>query len=552
MQISKDLALIGAGYWGKNLARNFHEMGMLHTLCDPSPEVLSSYGKEYDHVNKCHSLEQALICPEIRKVAIAAPAILHFKLARASLLAGKDVFVEKPLCLNILEAEELTLIAKSRKAVLMVGHLLQYHPCIVKLQELVRDGDIGRIHYITSNRLNLGKIRQEENALWSFAPHDISVVLSLVGGAVPRKIRTVGGAYISHGVADTTLTSLRFSEDVRAHIHVSWLNPFKEQKLTVVGSRGLVVFDDTKPWSEKLVIHRNYLVWSDGRFPPVANPLGVPIPVAEKEPLREECLHFHECCASRMTPRTDGEEGLRVLRVLCAAQESLTSDGEAVDLNRDHSHPFIHPTAIVDSDATVSDGCKIWHFSHVMRDAVVGPNCNIGQNVVISPNVTLGKNVKVQNNVCIYTGVSVEDNAFLGPSCVFTNVSNPRSEINRHAVYERTLVRRGASIGANATIVCGIELGQYCMVAAGAVVTQNVPDYALVVGAPARQRGWVSRHGVRMEPDSEGKMVCPESGLRYIIHKDGKVRCVDCAEESPLPEEMRTGTIPYRQLAPRR
>ncbi len=197
---------------------------------------------------------------------------------------------------------------------------------------------------------------------------------------------------------------------------------------------------------------------------------------------------------------------------------------------------FVHPTAVVDEPVTIGAGTKIWHFCHVMSGACLGERCNLGQNVFIAGGVVIGSNCKIQNNVSVYAGVELEDDVFCGPSCVFTNVSNPRSQIVRHAQYERTLVRRGATIGANATIICGITLGRYAFVAAGAVVTRDVPDYALVMGVPARQHGWMSRHGHRLQnPDAEGVMVCPESGWRYKEVEPGVLRCLDWPEDQPLP-----------------
>ncbi len=545
--IVRDLALVGAGYWGKNLARNFHALGALHTLCDRSEEVLGSYGPEYGEVRKTQSFDEVVASAAVRKVAIAAPAVLHHRLAKAALLAGKDVYVEKPLCLDIGEAEELRDLADKHGRILMVGHLLQYHPCVLELQRMVLDGELGRVQYITSNRLNLGKIRQEENALWSFAPHDISVILSLVGNRVPESVRCVGESYLSPKVADTTLTTFRFPDNVRAHVYVSWLNPFKEQKLTVVGSRGMVVFDDTKPWMEKLLMHRDYLTWSDGRMPMPAKVGAVPVVVPEQEPLRNECLHFLECGATRRAPRTDAREGLRVLRVLKAAQSSLDRDGESVTLDaKPATAYFAHASSVVDPKATIGAGSKIWHFSHVMAGAVLGERCNLGQNVVVSPGVKLGANVKVQNNVSIYTGTEVEDDVFLGPSCVLTNVTNPRSQINRQSLYEKSIIQRGASIGANATIVCGVKIGRYAFVAAGAVVTKDVPDYALVLGNPARQQGWISRHGHRLKSgNTNGIMVCPESGYRYEVGADNILRCLDLPEDQPLPGDKAIGQKGY-------
>jgi UDP-2-acetamido-3-amino-2,3-dideoxy-glucuronate N-acetyltransferase len=212
---------------------------------------------------------------------------------------------------------------------------------------------------------------------------------------------------------------------------------------------------------------------------------------------------------------------------------------------------FSHPTAIVDDGATIGDGTKIWHFAHVFAGARIGRKCIFGQNTMVSDGVVIGDNVKVQNNVAIYTGTTIEDDVFLGPSCVLTNVTNPRSQVNRHALYEETRIRRGATVGANATIVCGITLGRYAFVSAGAVVVKDVPDYALMVGVPARQRGWMSRHGHLLRPDREGVLRCPESGLRYREVEPGILRCLDLDEEAPLPAELTQGKVTYDEFKQR-
>jgi UDP-2-acetamido-3-amino-2,3-dideoxy-glucuronate N-acetyltransferase len=207
---------------------------------------------------------------------------------------------------------------------------------------------------------------------------------------------------------------------------------------------------------------------------------------------------------------------------------------------------FVHESAYVDQPCDIGKGTKIWHFSHIMKDVRIGEGCIFGQNVNVASGVVIGSNVKVQNNVSIYTGTIIEDDVFLGPSCVLTNVTNPRSQVVRHSLYEKIILRRGATVGANATIVCGIELGRYCFIAAGAVVAKDVPDYALMMGVPARQMGWMSRHGIRLpKPDSDGVMVCPESGYRYKEVGPGVVRCLDLDEESPLPPGKAVGKIPY-------
>ncbi len=210
---------------------------------------------------------------------------------------------------------------------------------------------------------------------------------------------------------------------------------------------------------------------------------------------------------------------------------------------------FVHESAYVDQPCEIGSGTKIWHFCHIMKNARIGKNCIFGQNVNVASGVIIGNNVKVQNNVSIYTGVIIEDDVFLGPSCVLTNVTNPRSQIVRHNLYEKTVFHRGATVGANSTIVCGIELGRYSFIAAGAVVTKDVPDYALVTGVPARQVGWISRHGIPLpEADAEGIMICPEGGYRYKEVEPGVLRCLDLDEDACLPPEKATDKASYTDI----
>jgi UDP-2-acetamido-3-amino-2,3-dideoxy-glucuronate N-acetyltransferase len=209
---------------------------------------------------------------------------------------------------------------------------------------------------------------------------------------------------------------------------------------------------------------------------------------------------------------------------------------------------YAHPSAVVDQPVEIGRGTKVWHFSHISANCVIGEGCSFGQNVFIAPEVRVGRNVKVQNNVSLYAGTVIEDDVFLGPSCVLTNVTNPRSQVNRRSLYESTLIRRGATIGANATIVCGTTLGRYAFVGAGAVVTESAPDYALLVGVPARRVGWMSRHGHRLDFSKGSTARCPESGYRYEC-RDELVRCLDLDEDAPLPADKAVGAVLYRDLA---
>lgn len=209
---------------------------------------------------------------------------------------------------------------------------------------------------------------------------------------------------------------------------------------------------------------------------------------------------------------------------------------------------YVHPSSYVDEPAEIGKHTKIWHFCHVSKRVRIGEACVFGQNVFIGNDVHIGHKVKVQNNVSIYTGCKIEDEVFLGPSCVLTNVTNPRSQVNRQSLYENTLFRRGCSVGANATIVCGISIGRYAFIGAGTVVTKNVPDYALVLGNPGKQKGWMSRHGHLLKnPDNNGIMVCPESGYRYQESTAG-LHCLDLDEEVPLPDSLASGTETYDEI----
>lgn len=331
MDGKRNLGLIGAGTWGKNLARNFNDLGALAAICDSNPDKLV-----YPEVKNTTEARDLMNDPRITRIAIATPPEFHYDLAKQALLAGKDVYVEKPICLDYHHGEHLVELAERKGRLLMVGHILQYHPCVRRLQEMLRCGDLGKLQHIVSNRLNLGMIRTHESALWCLAPHDISVILSLTGNQLPEQVRCLGGSYLTPGIADTCNLSLRLAEGVRAQVHVSWLHPFKEQKLVVIGSEGLVVFDDTKPWGEKLMIRRHHVRWIEGVIPVPSSAELEPIFVEQVEPLREECSHFIECCDQRKRPRTDGQEGLRVLKVLRAAQASLLEEGVAKDPDFHH------------------------------------------------------------------------------------------------------------------------------------------------------------------------------------------------------------------------
>lgn len=336
----KNIAVIGSGYWGKNLVRNFHKLGALHTICDASADTLQSFSKQYPDVSTCRDYTKLADDTEIRGVVIALPAALHYASAKFFLERGKDVFVEKPLSLNYSEAEELVKIADEKKSVLMVGHLLNYHPAVMKIKEMVRSGEIGKLRYIYSNRLNYGKFRTEENILWSFAPHDISVILSLVGEE-PKAVYAVGEHYLNEDVEDTTISYLSFRNHVSAHIYVSWLHPFKEQRLVIIGSDKMLVFDDAAEKKEnKLIVYAHKVKWTVTRPEPLK---GESTPIEfdyEAEPLENECRAFLESMEKNKNPLTDGREGLRVLKVLDSLQRSIQGNGEKIFLQTEKEKVF--------------------------------------------------------------------------------------------------------------------------------------------------------------------------------------------------------------------
>ncbi|HLK47112.1 MAG TPA: Gfo/Idh/MocA family oxidoreductase [Bryobacteraceae bacterium] len=327
-QKTANICVIGCGHWGKNLVRNFHALGSLHSICEGNPSLLNRFREEYQ-VKGFSELSEVLRDPEIDGIVVATPAEQHARMAIAGLEAGKDVFVEKPLALRWQDGFEMTVAARRFNRILMVGHLLIYHPAVVKIKELVDAGELGRLEYIYSNRLAMGKIRREENALWSFAPHDISVILRLTG-SLPVQVSAVGGTYVQPNIADVTISNLLFDHGTRAHIFVSWLHPYKEQRLVVIGSKKMIVFEDSRA-TDKLVLYDKDIAWANGGFE-VKQPKGEPVPFAPLEPLQVECQHFIDCIVHRQTPKTPGEDGVTVLQVLQACQRSLQMGGDRVQV----------------------------------------------------------------------------------------------------------------------------------------------------------------------------------------------------------------------------
>lgn len=528
------VALIGFGPWGRNIARVLHRLEALAGVCDPDPQARAAAAAAYPGLPLWAGIEAV---PPHVAVAIASPAALHAAQAEFFLRRGQHVFVEKPIALQVDECAPLLKLAKDQGLVLMVGHLLHHHPAVIALDQLVKQGALGRLQYLYSNRLNLGRFRREENSLWSFAPHDIAVMLRLVG-ASPQRVTATGGYFLHPNIADTTMTTLAWPQGVQAHIHVSWLHPFKEQRLVVVGQEAMAVFDDQQPWPQKLLLFRHGVDWKDGvPVPRRAEPEAVQL--AQDEPLGREMQAFLAAVADPSAPIVaDGAEATRVLRVLDAAERSLRQAGVPVELTPGAEAQtwgdrgvVVHPSAVVGERAEIGRGTRVWHFCHVMDGARIGRDCSLGQGSFVQAGAVLGDRVRVQNNVSIYAGVELGDDVFCGPSCVFTNVVRPRAHVSRKSEFAVTQVGQGATIGANATIVCGRRIGRYAFVAAGAVVSRDVADHALVAGNPARLNGWVCQCGEKLAlaivPAAGSRCSCGRCGAAWRWDGHGLVKSED-------------------------
>ncbi|RMF57074.1 MAG: oxidoreductase, partial [Calditrichaeota bacterium] len=377
------LAIIGCGRWGRNHIRTAAELfaSKLKYVCDISEPQLQEARSLAPQATPTTDIETVLKDPQITAVILSTPAETHYELARMVLENGKHVLVEKPLALFSHQAKELEALARKKKRVLMVGHLLIYHPAIRKIKELIEQGTLGKLEYIYSNRLNLGTVRREENILWSFAPHDISVLQYLIN-SYPEDVDATGGIFLQPGIHDVTLTMLRYPNNILAHIHVSWLHPFKEHRLVVIGDKSMLVFEDTKP-QDKLILYPKGIDWIRGELIKRDEGFEV-IDYPDEMPLKLEQQHFYDCVVNGKTPETDGQNGILVLEILEQAQQKLEMKTlqkgkvEKESTTGKKSKYFVHETAVVDEGCEIGEGTKIWHYSHVQSGAKIGRYCTLG------------------------------------------------------------------------------------------------------------------------------------------------------------------------------
>jgi predicted dehydrogenase len=313
------VATVGCGQWGKNIARNLARLGALHAVCDSNP--LAALKAASDFGVPARPLDDILCDPRCDAIALASPASLHNEHVRHALRAGKHVFVEKPLALNVADGRELARLARKKSRILMVGHLLRYHPHVLKLIEIVREGRLGRLHRIFARRQGAGRLRTEEDVLWSLAPHDLSLILA-IAGEMPKRVMAEGSAILTPSVLDMASIHMKFGSGLAARVHVSWLNPYKEQKLTVVGSLATAIFDDRADWDDKLLVYKHDIVFREGR-PWAVNTDPTRFSIERREPLHEEFAHFLHAIRTGVPPRTDSAEALAVLFILDAATRSM-------------------------------------------------------------------------------------------------------------------------------------------------------------------------------------------------------------------------------------
>lgn len=493
----KTIALLGVGRWGQKLLRLLHEREVLYAVWTREPSRHADLQAKYPDVRWTASLNALWEDPTVQAVVIATPASTHPALTEAALQAGKAVFCEKPLAFSAAQLRHLVRLAAEKKLLFMGGHVLHYHPAVERIKQILQEGRLGKFLYCTSERAHPGHFPLAEDALWGLAVHDVALVLDLVG-TLPEASHIHGQAALTPHLAETVWIHLTFPGGAQAQLYASWLAPERRRRFTVVGTAGMLVFSEEGP-TPTLHWYPHQVTWTHGQQPHLALGEGTLLALPPIEPLAAEIDHFLHCLRTGQTPRTHAEALLPATELLEKLHRQLFPTAETP------KPYFVHPTALIDEEVEIGEGTRIWHFSHILRGSRIGKNCVLGQNVVVGPFVRVGNHCKIQNNVSLYYGVELEDGVLCGPSCVFTNDKYPRAFIERRNEFLTTRVRQGATIGANATIMCGVTIGRFAMIGAGAVVTQDVPDHALVLGNPARQVGWVCECGetlIEKEPDA--------------------------------------------------
>lgn len=488
------VGVVGCGYWGPNLARTFNQLpeASLVALCDKNWARLAHMRKLYGDTAAYDDCLSMLGHPGLDAVVISTPLRSHHSLAKSSLLAGKHVFVEKPIASTSRECEELVAIAKESNLILMVGHTYLFSGAFEKIAEIIQSGDIGDICYINCQRLNLGLFQQDINVAWDLAPHDLSIILQIMG-ELPLTVNCQGNAHIFNGAQDVINMSLTFSNNRFATIQSSWLEPNKVRQMTFVGTRKMIVFNDIEPL-EKLRIY-------DVRVerPPYYDDLckfqcsyhygDCYIPrIDQCEPLVTMSKHFINCIINQQVPKSCGMKGHEIVRILEASDRSLAQCGASINM----SPPNPLPKAGVASDVRLGSEVYLHEFTN-LYGCTIRDQTRIGPFVEIQRGVQIGARCKISSHSFICEGVTLEDEVFIGHGVIFTNDLKPRATNSKGVPKQTgdwecrpTIVKRGASIGSGSTILAGIIIGENAMIGAGSVVTKDVDPDTTVAGNPAR------------------------------------------------------------------
>ncbi len=507
------VCVVGAGRWGRGHVQALQELGYLEGIVEPDAVTRAELTRLHPSVQLFATLDDALV-EDFDGFTVATPAETHYNIGRRLLSRKKHVLIETPLALTSEEALHLKTLAEQHHVHLMAGHTLLFHPAIQRITTLIDKGTIGPLQYMHSHRIAPEAQRPGKHGLWGFSPNDLAVFQFLIG-RYPSTVMGHGGAPGRPGEYNTTVTMLTYPNGVMAHSFVSWLHPVRSHRLVVVGVKGMLLYDEAVTGG-KVFFYEKSLNWISGEPIPEEEPTAV-FPCADTPSLVAELQYFVEHFDARTSPSVNNpQSAVDVLEIIESAARCETKNSAYNGKQRQETTYQAQTTSIVEPGASIGEHTQIGHFSHIQAHAQIGAKCTLGQNVHIGEHVQIGNHVKIQDNVTLFEGVELEDYVYCGPSMVFTNVIRPRSKHPRRGrgMYEKTLVRTGASISANATILCGITIGRYAMVGVGAVVTTDVSDYALMMGAPAQRVGWVCECG-EVLADSDDKAVCRQCGLHY-------------------------------------
>ncbi len=534
MDISRiQIAIIGCGRLAKELIETFYDLGVLKIICDTNNNDLSWYKKHFDNLQTNTSYDEILDDNSITGVVIAHPFENHGDIARKALLARKHVYLCRPLVIVDKTKKELLSLAKKQKRIVMIGKNLHNYPVFPLLKEMVSSGELGTLKYIHANRLSTGTIKEDENILWSFSPQDISLIIGLAG-QMPEFVAATGANFYHSNMADLTSSFMHFPTGLRAHIFVSWLHSEKEHKLVVVGDKKIAVFQDQKTPIQKLHIYPHQISW-DTNIPVPQKSKAEIINIYPNELLKEDCDNFLQIINGQRDYADNGNEGKQVLDVLNASQLSINQDGKKIylaqTLGKEKGYatsPIFDPPQMEDRIGKIITLVDVKNSPRLEKHMVnnpfqksIPPNSHKTE-MSFLPFQRLtqdGKGCRINNNISIYKDLILESELF-NPSSQSFSATTQHFLANDPKKVQLTIIKKGATLGANCTIARGKTIGEYAYVGAGAVVLEDVPAHALVVGNPAKIKGWLCRCGNRLRFSRDNKSSCASCLFRYIVEED--------------------------------